>query len=182
MDRPSGITYVNNKEICLKDIHSVVLLGDNGCRPPTKESAAIFSRILKIKTDLFVILGDLVFKGGGQEFRKLFAFCKKRVKVPILALAGNHDLPGYAQFCGTSTYAIILDHIGFICLDNSRKKFAKKDIAFLEKELKKHKEKRFFVLFHIPPPNKCHESHIDDVEWKKVRRVLYKYKETRAEL
>jgi len=176
MRHKPGMQYVTKKEICLEGVRSVVLLGDNGCRPPTPQSIAVFKKILKLKTDLFIIVGDLVFKGRDDELKKLLKFCKQRVKVPIFTVAGNHDLPGYYKFCGSSTYAIILDNFGFICLDNSKRKFFKKDTAFLERELKKHKEKKFFILFHIPPPLKFDKSHIDYFEWKKIKRVLDKFK------
>jgi len=171
-----GLQCVKNRELNFPGIKSVVVLGDNGCRPPTKEGIVAFSRILKIKTDLFIIVGDIVLNGEDKQFRKLFKFFKGKTKAPIYALGGNHDLPGYAKFCGRSTYAIILDKFGFICLDDSKRKFEKKDVVFLERELKKHKEKKFFVLFHIPPPLKFNQSHIEYAEWEKVRKVLDKYR------
>jgi len=170
-----GLQLVRKKEFNLPAVKSVVVLGDNGCRPPAMIDLAAFKKILKIKTDLFIIVGDLVFKGGAGEFRKLFKLCRGTAKSPVFALDGNHDLPGYSKFCGSSTYAVILERFGFICLDDSRRKFEKKDIIFLERELKKHKEKKFFVLFHIPPPLKFDRSHIERAEWMKIKKVLDKY-------
>jgi 3',5'-cyclic AMP phosphodiesterase CpdA len=171
------IKRVDKKEIYLDGIRSVVVLGDNGCRPPTRESIAAFSRILKIKTNLFIILGDLVLKETHKEFRDLRKFCRRRTKTPIYTLAGNHDLPGYSKSCGSSTYAIILDNFGFICLDNSKRKFNEGDVTLLERVLKKHKKKKFFILFHIPPPLKFNKSHIEYAEWEKIKRVLDRFKQ-----
>jgi len=173
----SGLQRVNKREIYFKGIKNIVLLGDNGCRPPTKESIAVFKKILKIKTDFFIIVGDLVLLGQGKEFKRLSAFCKKRVKVPIFTVVGNHDLPSFPKFCGLSTYAIILDNFVFVSLDNSKRKFSPKELNFLARQLKKHKEKKFFILFHIPPPTEIHQSCIDDLEWKKIKEVLDKFKE-----
>ena len=171
------IKRVDKREIYLEGVRSAVVLGDNGCRPPEMIDIRAFKKILKIKTDFFIIVGDLVFHGKTSEFRKLLKLCRKATKVPIFTLAGNHDLPMYSKFCGRSSYAIILDKFGFICLDNSKRKFKQSDVDLLERALKKHREKKFFVLFHIPPPSRFDGSHIEYREWKKIKRVLDKFKE-----
>ena len=173
-----GIQKVSKKqEIYLKPVESIVILGDNGCRPLTRKSTSVFKKILKIKTDAFIIIGDLVLNGRGDEFRKLLRFCKKRVKVPIFTLAGNHDLPGFPKFLGLSTYAIILDDFVFVLLDDSRKKFIKKELNFLAKELKEHEDKKFFILFHVPPPLGTDRSRIEGFEWEKIKEVMDKFKD-----
>lgn len=171
------IKYIDKKEIYLDSVRSVVVLGDNGCRPPENLDINAFKKILRIPTDLFVIVGDLVFKGESLEFKKLLQLCTKVTKVPIFALAGNHDLPMYSKFCGRSSYVIILDRFGFICLDNSQRKFKQQDINLLNAVLEKHKTKKFFILFHIPPSLKFDSSHIDYAEWEKIKNVMDKFKE-----
>lgn len=171
------IKRVDKKEIYLDGVRSAVVLGDNGCRPPEMIDIAAFKKILKIKTDFFIIVGDLVFKGGAGEFRKLAKLCRRVARAPIFALAGNHDLPMYSKFCGRSSYAIILDRCGFICLDNAKRKFKQSDVNLLKGVLKKHRGKKFFVLFHIPPPLRFDRSHIEYSEWKKIKRVLDKFKQ-----
>ncbi|MDD5195366.1 MAG: metallophosphoesterase family protein [Candidatus Omnitrophica bacterium] len=167
---------MDNRELCLRGVHSVVVLGDNGCRPPEMINVHAFKKILKIKTDFFIILGDLVYRGKKSEFRKLFQLCRKVATAPIFTLAGNHDLPMYSKFCGRSSYAIILDRFGFICLDNSKRKFKQSDVDLLNRVLNKHRKKRFFILFHIPPPSKFDGSHIKYREWKKIKKALHKFK------
>lgn len=171
------IRRVDKREVYLEGVRSAVVLGDNGCRPPEMISIYAFKKILKVKTDLFIIVGDIVFQGKEGEFRNLLKFCRKTTKVPIFTLSGNHDLPLYSKFCGRSNYAIILNRFGFICLDNSKRKFRQTDIVLLKGILNKYKEKKFFVLFHIPPPLKFDTSHIEYSEWEKVRKVLDKFKE-----
>jgi len=171
-----GLQKVKKSEFILRDIKNVVMLGDNGCRPPAMVDLAAFKKILKIKTDFFIIVGDMVFKGGAGEFRKLSKLCRGATKAPIFALAGNHDLPSYSEFCGRSRYAIILDKFGFICLDNSKRVFNKEDVALLKRILRKHREKKFFILFHIPPPLKFDQSHIESKEWGKIKKVLDKFR------
>ncbi len=176
-DFKPGLQSVDKRELYLKGIRSVVVLGDNGCRPPEMIDINAFKKILKIKTDFFIILGDLVFKGEAGEFRKLFEFCRKAAGAPIFTLAGNHDLPMYSKFCGRSSYAIILDRFGFICLDNAKRKFKQSDVDLLKGVLKKHEAKKFFVLFHVPPPLRFNKSHIEYAEWEKIKRALDKFKE-----
>lgn len=172
-----GLQIVSKRELCLKCIRSVVVLGDNGCRPPGMVDLNALKKILRIKTDFFIIIGDLVFRGLAAEFRKLIKLSRKVAKVPVFTLAGNHDLPMYSKFCGRSTYAIVLDRFGFICLDNAKRKFRKSDVNLLKTVLKKHKGKKFFILFHIPPPLRFGSSHIEYGEWKKIKIALDKFKE-----
>ena len=172
-----GLQNVAKRELYLKGIRSVVVLGDNGCRPPEMINLKAFKKILKIKTDLFIIVGDLVWKGKTGEFRKLLQLCRKTARAPVFALAGNHDLPMYSKFCGRASYAIILDRFGFICLDNSKRKFKQSDVDLVRGILKKHRGKKFFVLFHIPPPLRYDRSHIEYSEWEKIKRALDKFKE-----
>jgi hypothetical protein len=167
-----GLQSVDRKELYVRDVRSVVVLGDNGCRPPDMVDIHAFKEILKIKTDFFIIIGDIVFKGKAGEYRKLSKLCRKIAKAPVFTLAGNHDLPMYSKFCGRSCYAIILDRFGFISLDNSKRKFKQCDVDLLKAVLRKHRKKKFFVLFHIPPPLKFNGSHIEYAEWKKIKKVL----------
>ena len=171
------IKRVDKREIYLEGVRSAVVLGDNGCRPPEMIDINAFKKILKIKTDFFIIVGDLVFHGKTGEFKKLLKLCRKETQTPIFTLAGNHDLPMYSKFCGRSSYAIILDRFGFICLDNSKRKFKQSDINLLKRVLRKHRVKRFFILFHIPPPLRFDTSHIEYREWRKVKKALDKFKE-----
>lgn len=71
-----GLQRLDKREIYFKGIKNIVLLGDNGCRPPTKESIAVF-KILKIKTDFFIIIGDLVLFGKAEEFKIIRILQKK---------------------------------------------------------------------------------------------------------
>lgn len=171
-DFKPGLQRVDTRELYIQGVRSVVVLGDNGCRPPGMVDLNAFRQILKIPTDLFIIIGDIVFKGRADEYRKLSTYCKKIAKAPVFTLAGNHDLPLYSAFCGRSSYALILDRSVFICLDNSRRKFKQSDVHLLKGVLKKHRGKKFFILFHIPPPLKFDGSHIEYAEWKKIKRVL----------
>lgn len=125
--------YVEDPEIKLSGIKKIVMLGDPGCTGFYQDSQKVLGTILKQKADLFFILGDLVFTGSGEEFREIFDFCNSRIKTPIYALSGNHDLPHYSKFLGLGTCALILDHHICLFLCNARGHFSEKDVDFLRK-------------------------------------------------
>ena len=92
-----GFQYINRKEIYLRGIKDIILMGDTGCTGFNEESKKILDRILKIKTNLFIILGDFAYTGKQEEFREVINFCNKRADVPIFTLCGNHDMPDYPK-------------------------------------------------------------------------------------
>ena len=98
------------------------------------------------------------------------------MQVPIFALCGNHDLPGYYKFLGSSTYAIVLDKFVCIFLSNATGYCLDEDIAFLRKELDKHKTRDFIIFMHVPPPTDIDRNHLLQAEWEKVRKELDQYK------
>lgn len=171
-----GFQYIDKKEIHLKGIKDIVLAGDVGCTGFDNESRLVFSKILCKRADLFFILGDLVSSGTLPEFNEVIDFCGKKVKAPIFTLCGNHDMPDYPKAFGFSSYALILEEYVILALDNSVAPFSKEDLLFLERELKKHKTKKFIISFHVPPPNNFQPSCMKNEEWEKTRRILDKFK------
>ena len=174
--KKTGFQYVNDPEIKLSGIKKITMLGDPGCTGFYHDSKKVLNEILKQKADLFFILGDLVFTGAEEEFQEIFDFCHSRVKTPIYALCGNHDLPHYSRFLGLRTYALILDHHICLFLCDAGGCFLEKDIEFLKKELEKYPEKDFILLMHIPPPMDGNRSTLKIDEWKKVKAVLDRHK------
>jgi hypothetical protein len=63
------------------------------------------------------------------------------------------------------------------CIDNSKRKFRQRDVDLLKRVLQRHGEKKFFVLFHIPPPLRFSTSHVEYGEWEKIKKVLDKFKQ-----
>lgn len=167
-----GFQRVDVPEIPLSGIKKIVMLGDVGCTGFYDDSKKVLGEILKQKADLFFILGDLVLTGADEEFREIFDFCNSRVKVPIYALCGNHDLPHYSKFLGLRTYALILERHIFLFLCNAHGHFLEKDVHFLKAELEKYPEKDFILLMHIPPPMRAGRSSLGKSEWEKIRAVM----------
>lgn len=172
-----GLQYIAKKEINLKGIKDIVLMGDTGCTGFDQEAKRVLSKILEKKADLFFILGDLVYGGTKKEFKEVIDFCNNKVNVPIFTLCGNHDLPDYRKVLGLTSYALVLDNRVIISLDNPAAPFSREDLLFLEDKLKKHKDKRFLVFFHIPPPNTLQNSGMKQDEWQSLKGVLDKHKE-----
>lgn len=173
----AGFQFIDKKEISLKGVKTIVLMGDVGCTSLNEESKKIINKILKIKTDLFIILGDLVFSGKDEEYNELINFCNERTSAPIFALCGNHDLPCYQKFLGMPSYSLVLANHVIIILNNSFAKFSKEDFSLLEDELNKHKDKKFILLFHIPPPTDLDITHMKEENWLELKNILDKHRE-----
>ncbi len=180
MLKQTGLMIVENEEISVKGIGEIILAGDIGCTTFNEESRNVVEKILKNRCDFFIFLGDIVSSGGREEFEEVISFCDQRTERPIFALCGNHDLPDYQKMLGRSTYAVILNNTVIIALDNVADLTAVRepDLLFLEETLKKHKDdKRFVILFHIPPPTDISSLHMDEEKWKGIKKVLDNFKE-----
>jgi 3',5'-cyclic AMP phosphodiesterase CpdA len=172
-----GFQYVDREEIVLSGIKRMILTGDIGCTGFFEESKKILAQILKNETDLFVFLGDLAFTGIDEEFEEIIDFCNRRVKVPIFALSGNHDLPGYEKFLGSSSYVLLLDPFVGVFLSNATGYFSEDDLALLERKLESYPGESFILFMHAPPPTDIDRNHLLQEEWEKVREVLDRHKE-----
>lgn len=175
--KASGFNRVDTQEIILEGIHSIVLMGDIGCSIFTDDSKNVFEKILRIKTDLFVVLGDIAFLGTEEEIREVIEFCNKRVNVPVYSLCGNHDRACYSDVLGLSTYALIFDEFVILALDNSEGVFHEDVITFTEEMLKKYSDKRFVITFHIPPPTDLYKSVMRHEEWEKLKKISDNYRD-----
>ena len=172
-----GIQYVNKKEIYLPDLRKIVFMGDVACTTFTPTSKKVLSEILKMETDLFLILGDVTFLGDDDEFEEIVDFCNQRANAPVFSLCGNHDISGFSKFFGLSTYALIMDKFVVLALDNARSVFEEDSLKIVEEMLHKHTEKRFLITFHVPPPTDLHGSCMKSEEWTRLKAVSDEYKE-----
>ena len=172
-----GFQYIDRREIRLSGIKRLIITGDIGCTGLCEDSKKVLAQILGQETDLFLFLGDLAFTGTDKEFQEIMDFCNRRVKAPIFALSGNHDLPGYDKFPGLSSYAIVLDIFVCIFLSNPTGYFSDRDIAFLEEELDKFRGKNFILFMHVPPPTDIDRNHLLPEEWEKIKKVLDRHRD-----
>jgi 3',5'-cyclic AMP phosphodiesterase CpdA len=173
----TGFQCINKREIFLAGVSSVVFMGDIGCTYFPEKSQRILAKILKIETDLFVVLGDLSFLGEVAEIENTIAFCNQRVNVPLYALCGNHDMKGYSQVLGLKNYALVLDRLVILALDNSNGTFQRKSLSFADEILSKFTDKRFVVTFHVPPPSNLKAKGMEYEHWQQLTSISDKHKE-----
>lgn len=173
----SGFQRVNKNEIGLSGVKEIVVMGDVGCTGLNEESRRVFCEILKNKADLYFIVGDLVHTGSKAEFDEFIDLCNTCATVPVYSLCGNHDLPGYYQCCGRSSYVLVLDRTVIVALDNSNARFKEEDIALLREALEKNRDKRFIIFFHIPPPLDFEGGCMRRPQWDLLRGVLDGHKD-----
>jgi 3',5'-cyclic AMP phosphodiesterase CpdA len=173
----AGFQKVEEPELRLAGITRIVMLGDPGCTHFSDESKKILGQILSQDTDLFFILGDLAFMDEAEELRAMIDFCDPRVKVPIFALRGNHEISNYSKFLGRTSYALVLDHHVCFFLCNATGHFLESDLDLLRGQLEKHRDKKFMVLMHIPPPTNVSRKSLKIEEWKKLRAVMDLHRE-----
>lgn len=135
-----------------------VMLGDN--RDGYSTFSQILDQINAINPVFTVDDGDLVFGGEPHKYR-LFYESIAKLKVPIYATLGNHDIrengwPTYTKLFGPPYYSFDYKNAHLVFLDSSRG-FAEKtaipeeQYKWLEKDLSSTKGKTIFVFSHIPP-------------------------------
>ena len=135
------------------------------------------TRILRQEADLFFILGDLAFSDSEKEFRSLISFCDARVRVPVFATCGNHDLSHYPDFLGLRSYALVLDRFVCFFLDDATGHFLPADLELLRGQLEKHPGKNFLLFMHIPPPTNVNRRGLRKKDWEALRAVLDPFRE-----
>jgi 3',5'-cyclic AMP phosphodiesterase CpdA len=173
----SAFQRTAKEETELKGVRQIVVAGDVGCTGFDDQSKRVFDAVLHHPADLFILAGDLAQTGAAEQFAEVMEFCNARAQAPVFALCGNHDLPGFAESCGLSTYALVLEQAVLVCLDNSKGRFETAGLEFLRHELQKHAGKRFIVLFHVPPPLESIRSVMKQETWDELRTVLDSHKD-----
>lgn len=175
--KKAGFQRVDEPEIRLSGITKIVMLGDPGCTGFSDDSKKILDQILRQETDLFFILGDLAFTDSEEELREMIDFCNSRVKVPIFATRGNHELTAYPKFLGLASYALVLDrHVCFFLCDATGH-FFENDLVLLKNELEKYQDKKFIIQMHIPPPTNIARKSLKIEDWEKLKAVLNQHRE-----
>lgn len=175
--KKTGCQYIEEPEVALSGVKKIVMLGDPGCTRLSAESKNILGRILDQEADLFFLLGDLVFSDSEEEFREVIAFCDPRVRAPVYASRGNHDLSHFSKFFGLRSYALILERFVCFFLDDATGHFFQEDLDLLRKTLERHKEKNFILLMHIPPPTHVDRRGLKQEDWEKLKTALDPYRE-----
>jgi 3',5'-cyclic AMP phosphodiesterase CpdA len=139
------------------DTLTFAVLGDNRNNP------AVFDAILKQMArdpglEFAIHLGDMVPTGELKNYQDFFHSLKNYLKLPLLAVIGNHELSQdpdgrlYRKIFGPRDFAFQLGGSYFIMLDNAGEAgLGKNQLHWLEAELKKSQTCRIRLVFlHVP--------------------------------
>lgn len=174
-----GIQVVDKDELSLEGVKEVIVIGDPGCTRFNDESKRVLGAILAKRADAFIVLGDMVYRGNADELNDFITFCNATASAPVFTLCGNHDLPGYPAALGRSTYAVITGAHVFLFIDNVTDwdHFGRRDLEFIGQQLDKYSDKKFIILFHIPPPTDLAPHFMKDRKWGELKEVLDAHKD-----
>jgi hypothetical protein len=133
------------------------VLGDNRGNFPVFEN--LLRQMSGDKSLQFAIhLGDMVDKGELDKYRPFFQSLRQYLKIPMLALIGNHELAAdpegklYTEIFGPRNYSFHLGNCYFIMFDDAAKSGPDEEqYRWLEAELKKAGSYRTRLVFlHVP--------------------------------
>ena len=125
------------------------------------KNSPVFSHVVQALNsdkdlDFAVIGGDLVLYPT-QETYKAFLNQRRDLQIPMLAIAGNHDVAFendyfYHTIFGRFYYAFVLGDAQFILLDDSNEtSLGDEQLHWLKKELADGQQYRYrFVFLHVP--------------------------------
>jgi 3',5'-cyclic AMP phosphodiesterase CpdA len=139
------------------DTLTFAVLGDNRNNP------AVFEALLKQMArdpglEFAIHLGDMVPSGELKNYQDFFHSLQNYLKLPLLAVIGNHELSQdpdgrlYREIFGPRDFAFRLGGSYFIVLDDAGKASpGEKQVQWLEAELKKAQTCRTRLVFlHVP--------------------------------
>jgi hypothetical protein len=133
------------------------VLGDNRGNFPVFEG--LLRQMARDPSLQFAIhLGDMVEKGELEQYRPFFRSLEQYLRLPMLAVIGNHELAGdqegklYTAIFGPRNYAFYLGSHYFIMFDDAAKSGPEgEQYRWLEAELKKGLRcKTRLVFLHLP--------------------------------
>jgi 3',5'-cyclic AMP phosphodiesterase CpdA len=151
---PRNLARLNNLQ---GDTLTFAVLGDNRDNPAVFE--AILKRIARDPGLEFAVhLGDMVPTGELKNYQDFFHSLRPRLKLPFLAVIGNHELSQdpdgrlYREIFGPRNFAFRLGSSYFIMVDDAGKtSLGEKQLHWLEAELKKSQTCRTRLVFlHVP--------------------------------
>lgn len=136
--------------------------------------------------DFVIHGGDLTDFGIKKEYLLQHSILSK-LKIPYVALIGNHDIIGkgdlvYEDLYGSENFAFRVGssssdsgHTRFICLNTNALEYdyatPVPDFAFIKEQLKKttEKDKRTIFVMHVSPGNEQFNNNVADIFQEKIR-------------
>jgi len=144
-------------QVLKPDVLTFAVMGDS------RDNDAVFRALLRQMAwnpnlQFAIHLGDMVNRGELQLYRAFFQSWRQLVKMPLLALIGNHELAGntegklYTGIFGPRNFSFQLGKHYFIMFDDNAKSGPDAaQLRWLEKELQRARSYRTRLLFlHVP--------------------------------
>lgn len=135
-----------------------VILGDS--RDGYETFSKIIDQVDTLKPVFVIDNGDLVFSGKPNQYR-LFDRKASKFSTTLCTTLGNHDIRGngretYTKLYGPEYYSFDFGNSHFTFLDSSpgwsqKQAISDKQYAWVERDLKKARGKRIYVITHVPP-------------------------------
>jgi predicted phosphodiesterase len=144
-------------QVLAPDNLTFAVMGDSRDNEPVFR--ALLRQITQNPNLQFAIhLGDMVNKGELELYRAFFQSWRQLVKMPLLALIGNHELAGdtagklYTGIFGPRNFSFQLGKHFFIMFDDNAKSGPNAaQLSWLEKELQKARSYQTRMVFlHVP--------------------------------
>jgi 3',5'-cyclic AMP phosphodiesterase CpdA len=167
-----GIMRVTEEENVLAGVREIVLMGDPGCSGFDENARHVYGKLIGTPADLFIVNGDIARMGTEEEYSEFNRVTDSVTARPVYCSRGNHDMRDYDRFYGLHNYIIVSGAFAAVVLDTASRVFEPRALEFLGAMLDKHPDKRFIIIFHIPPMNDLTGRGIAEEEWKKLKQVM----------
>ncbi len=170
---------VQEQIICLKDVHSVGVIGDPGCEGLGTYNMKVYAGALEEtgKDDITLIAGDLVPAGTDHYYQMIREMTEALAVNDVYALRGNHDTGAYAQYFGQKNYALLTEHFAVIVLDNAVRMFEEEGLSLLSEVLAMEEVGQAVIAFHIPVPNHFILNCVSEEEFTRLRQAYGPWKD-----
>lgn len=140
------------------DTLKFILSGDT--QRAYKEVPGFIEKVNSIdNVDFVLVAGDITEFGSFQEMES-YSSRMKAVKVPVITVAGNHDLTGrgtdsYKRMFGDLNFSFVYKGVKFICHDTNSREYKYNgqvpDIGWLAQELKPAAHvSGYLAVAHVP--------------------------------
>jgi Icc protein len=137
---------------------------------------------MKHGVDLVIIAGDISQYGLAKEFDWITDIFS-RLKMPYIAVIGNHDMVGngteiFRHTFGELDFTFVYDSVKFVCHNTNSREYAFNgkvpDITWLQEQLHSGAEvKRVLPVSHVPPYDNDFDNNLE-AEYARVLRSAEK--------
>jgi len=159
----------SDRNIQLGDEYSFIVLSDTHIYKGDPRGFDKLKNVIDSDVKFVVVNGDITQNGKSEDI-KMFIEVAESLGIPCYPVVGNHEIyfgnwPAWKELIGSTCYRISGDTATLLMLDSANGYFGKKQLDWLENELKKP-EGRVFVFFHA---NLFTESIVEGQQFTDIR-------------